>query len=233
MRRAARDGAGDILVAEELTRSFPVGGKRVAAVRRASLRVARSQLVAILGRSGSGKSTLLALCGGLDRPDTGKVAVEGRDLRKLTDGQRESFLQRTVGWVFENPMLVPLLTAEENVALAMRIAGKDEVEASRITEMALEAVGLEHRATRRADQLSRGERQRVALARALVKAPTLVLADEPTAQLDSGTAREILSLLRDAARSNVAVLFTTHDQSEAAEADRVLVMDDGVLREPQ
>jgi putative ABC transport system ATP-binding protein len=229
----APQGATDILVAEELSRSFPVGGQRVSAVRRASLRVARSQLVAILGRSGSGKSTLLALCGGLDRPDTGRVIVDGRDLVELTNGQRETFLQRTVGWVFENPLLVPMLTAEENVALAMRIAGDSEGEAARITEMALEAVGLEWKGRRLADQLSRGERQRVALARALVKAPSLVLADEPTAQLDSGTAREILSLLRDAARSDVAVLFTTHDQSEAAEADRVLVMDDGILREPQ
>ena len=132
--------------------------------------------------------------------------------------------------MFQAPLLVPILTAAENVAITMRIAGEREADASRMAMLALEAVGLEERAERRADELSRGERQRVALARALVKAPSLVIADEPTAQLDSGTAAEILSLLRDAARTEVAVLFSTHDEAEAAQADRVLVMEDGVLR---
>jgi putative ABC transport system ATP-binding protein len=224
--------APDVLVAEGLARSFHAGDRIVVAVRRASLRVYRQELVAVLGRSGSGKSTLLALCGGLDRPDQGHVRVNGWDLAGLNDAERRTLLQREVGWVFQGPMLVPLLTAAENVAIAMRIAGEREVEADRMTLMALEAVGLEHRASCRADELSRGERQRVALARALVKAPSLVIADEPTAQLDSITAAEILSLLRDAARSEVAVLFSTHDEAEAAQADRVLVMDDGILSEP-
>jgi ABC-type lipoprotein export system ATPase subunit len=222
--------AEDVLVARGLARSFTVGEQHVVAVRSASLRVASGELVAVLGRSGSGKSTLLALCGGLDRPDRGQVLVDGLDVGGLDDEQRQLFLQRTVGWVFQQPMLVPLLTAEENVALAMRIAGEPEEEALRMTQMALEAVGLEGRARHRAGELSRGERQRVALARALVKAPALVIADEPTAQLDSAMAAEILDLLRDASRTDLAVLFTTHDEAEAAQADRVLVMDDGVLR---
>jgi putative ABC transport system ATP-binding protein len=222
--------AHHVLVADGLARSFHIAARHVVAVRRASLRVARQELVAVLGRSGSGKSTLLALCGGLDRPDEGRVHVNGWDLSVLNDTERRTFLQREVGWVFQAPLLVPVLTAAENVAIAMRIAGEREADADRMTMMALEAVGLEDRAGHRADELSRGERQRVALARALVKAPALVIADEPTAQLDSGTAAEILSLLRDAARTEVAVLFSTHDEAEAAQADRVLVMEDGVLR---
>jgi putative ABC transport system ATP-binding protein len=221
----------EVLVAEELSRSFTVGRQRVNAVRRASLHVSREELVAVLGPSGSGKSTLLALCGGLDEPDRGRVLVDGWDVGAMNDAERDQFLQGTVGWVFQTPLLVPMLTVEENVALAMLIAGERLEEAGRMTQQALEAVGLEERAGHRADQLSRGERQRVALARAIVKAPALLIADEPTAQLDSGTAAEILTLLRDAARSDVAVLFTTHDEAEAAQADRVLVMDDGVLRQ--
>jgi len=194
--------------------------------------VGAREVVAVLGRSGSGKSTLLALCGGLDRPDQGQVQVNGWDLAVLDEADRRPFLQREVGWVFQAPMLVPLLTAAENVAIAMRIAGEHETDADRMSMAALEAVGLEERAGRRAEELSRGERQRVALARALVKVPSLVIADEPTAQLDSRTAGEILSLLRDASRSDVAVLFSTHDEAEAAQADRVLLMEEGVLTEP-
>jgi ABC-type lipoprotein export system ATPase subunit len=222
----------DVLVADGLVRTFPPGGLRLTSVRRASLNVAREEMVAVLGRSGAGKSTLLAMCGGLERPDQGSVVVDGQDLVTLADADRERFLQRTVGWVFQNPQLVPLLTTEENVSLAMRIAGEKEDEALRMTQVALEAVGLDGRATRLASELSRGERQRAALARALVKAPALVIADEPTAQLDTRTAAEILGLMREAARSEVAILFSTHDEAEAAAADRVLVMDEGVLRAP-
>ncbi len=221
-----------VLVAKGLTCSPRSADRDGAAVHRASLHVGRQEMVAVLGRSGSGKSTLLAVCGGLDRPDQGQVRVNGLDLAAFNESERRTFLQREVGWVFQTPMLVPLLTAAENVAMVMRIAGERPENLQRMTMMALEAVGLEARAGRRADELSRGERQRVALARALVKAPSLVIADEPTAQLDAGTAAEIVSLLRDAARSDVAVLFSTHDEAEAAQADRVLVMEDGVLGEP-
>jgi putative ABC transport system ATP-binding protein len=222
---------GEVLVAMGLSRLYRFEDGRIAGVRDASLRVFRRELVAVYGRAGSGKSTLLKLCGGLDRPDHGRVLVDGVDVGQLEDEQRQTFLRRTVGWVFQSPQLVPMLTAEENVRLAMRIAGEPQSEAIRITQMALEAVGLDDRARHRGNELSRGERQRVALARALVKSPALVLADEPTAQLDLASGRDLMMLLRDAARSEVAVMFTTHDELEAAQADRVFVMDDGVLRE--
>jgi putative ABC transport system ATP-binding protein len=221
----------DVLVVEEVSASAPAGADRRGGVRRASLRVARGELVAVLGRSGSGKSALLGLCGGFQQPQSGRVLVGGLDLGELDARGRESLLRRTIGWVFQSPHLVPLLTAEENVALAMLLMDSPEADALALTRAALEAVGLGDRARQRAADLSRGERQRVALARALVKAPVLIIADEPTAQLDSATADEILSLLADAARSDVAVLFTTHDESEAARADRFLVMDEGVLEE--
>src|SRR5438270_8518253 len=194
----------------------------MAPVRDASLRVARGELVAVLGPSGSGKSTLLALCGGLEWPDRGRVLVNGMDVARLDDGDRESFLQQVVGWVLQSPGLVPLLTAEENVALAIQLAEAGPSEVTRMTRLALEAVGLTERANHRTDQLSRGELRRVALARALVKAPMLVLADEPTAHLDERTADEVLALLRHASRSDVAVLFTTHDDQQVGQADRVL-----------
>jgi putative ABC transport system ATP-binding protein len=221
----------DVLVAESLACAFPSGRSGMAPVRDASLRVARGEVVAVLGPSGSGKSTLLTLCGGLDRPDRGRVLVNGLDVAAMEETDRDSFLRRVVGWVFQSTGLVPLLTAEENVALAMQIAGAPPGEVARITQMALDAVGLTERANHRTDQLSRGEHRRVALARALVKAPMLLIADEPTAHLDARTADDILVLLHDASRSDIAVLFTSHDEAQVGQADRVLVMDEGVLLE--
>jgi len=225
-----KGAAAEILLAEGVVRAPRPGDRHRAGVRWASLAVGRRELVAVLGRPGSGKSALLAVCGGLDRQDQGAVRVNGWDLAALDDRERQTLLQREVGWMFQTPMLVPILTAAENVAIAMRIAGERADEAERMTLAVLGAVGLEHRAGRPAAELSRGEGQRAALARALVKAPSLVIADEPTAQLDAGSAAGILSLLRDAARTEVAVLFSTHDEAEAAEADRVLLMEQGVLR---
>ena len=224
-------GEGDMLVLDGAAGPGAAAGSRRGRVLQASARVARGELVGVLGRAGSGKSALLALCGGLERPRAGRVLVGGSDLGELDAVGRESLLRRSVGWVFQSPRLVPLLTAEENVSLAMRLAGDTAADLLNLSLAALAAVGLADRAQHRASDLSRGERQRVALARALVKAPALILADEPTAQLDSANAADILTLLQEAARSDVAVLFTTHDEEEARRAHRYLLMDDGVLRE--
>lgn len=201
-------------------------------MRRASFTIAEAELVVVIGRSGSGKSTLLSLCGGLDQPDVGRVLVAGRDVSTLRDRAREAFWQRTVGWLSQNAGLLALLSAEENVALAARIAGESGAEAARLAALALEATGLSERADHREDELSGGERQRVALARALVRAPALLIADEPTAQLDGRTAAGILGLIREAADSGTAVLMATHDEHVAAIGDRVLRMDDGTVSEP-
>jgi putative ABC transport system ATP-binding protein len=221
----------DVLVAEGLSRWFPAGTGQVIAVRNAELQIAEAELVVVLGRSGSGKSTLLALCGGLDQPNLGRVVVGGREVSSLRGPAREAFLQRSVGWVCQNAGMLPLLTAEENVALAAWIAGEPQREAVRLARVALAATGLSERAGHREDELSGGERQRVALARALVRAPDLLIADEPTAQLDTGTAYGVLALIREAADSGTAVLLATHDEAVAAVGDRVLRMEDGVLTE--
>jgi putative ABC transport system ATP-binding protein len=221
----------DVLVMEDVSGAASGAGSRRGGVLRASLRVGRGELVAVLGRSGSGKSALLALCGGLEPPATGRVLVAGLELGEMDSRGRELLLRRTIGWVFQTPRLVPLLTAEENVGLVMRLAEEPEAEVLPLSLAALEAVGLGGRVKQRACDLSRGEQQRVALARALVKAPTLIIADEPMAQLDSATAADIGALLEEAARSDVAVLFSTHDEEEAARAHRLLVMDEGVLQE--
>lgn len=231
MTQAGAPGAQPVLVGEDLSRPIPPGHQRLSAVRRAALRVAREELVAVLGSPGAGTSTLLALCGGLEQPDQGRVLVDGHEVSTMNEADRSAFLKRSVGWVFESPMLVPMLTVEENVALVMRIAGEPDAEVVPLTEAALEAVGLMDRADNLATELSRGEQQRVALARALVKAPPLVIADQPTAQLDPRTAHDILRLLHDAARGGVAVLFSTQDEVEAGLADRVIVMDAGVTHE--
>jgi putative ABC transport system ATP-binding protein len=217
----------DVLVAEGLSRWFTVGEERVGAVRGASLRVGAAELVAVVGRSGAGKSSLLFLCGGLDRPDAGRVEVAGQDVAALRDADLQRFLQRTVGWVFQSAGLLPLLTAEENVALAQRLLGRSEAEASAAARAALAAVGLAERASHRAGELSGGEPQRGA--RALVKSPALLIADEPTGQLDTETAQAVMAALRRAADGGTAVLLATHDPAAAEVADRVLHMDDGVL----
>jgi putative ABC transport system ATP-binding protein len=221
----------DVLIAGGLSRWFEGGNGRVHAVRGASLRVGEAEVVAVLGRSGAGTTALLSMCGGLDAPDQGRVWVTGRDLSELAGVDREEFLRNTVGWVLQRPALLPLLTVEENVSVVLRIDGEPEPEARAAARTALDAVGLRERADLRGDELSAAEQRRAALARALVRAPALLLADQPTAHLDQRSSRAMLALLRDAADSGTAVLFATQDESAAAAADRVLVMESGALGE--
>jgi putative ABC transport system ATP-binding protein len=181
------------------------------------------------GRSGAGKSTLLSLVGGIDSPDAGTILVDGQDVGRLRGRAREEYLRNTVGWVFSSAGLLPLLSALENVWLAARLLGHRDAIARKEAMQALDAVGLGPRAGHRAAELSGGEQQRVALARALVKKPVLLLADEPTAQLDSETGKTVLDVMRDATRTGTAILLATHDQAVIEVADRVLSMEDGQL----
>jgi ABC-type lipoprotein export system ATPase subunit len=220
----------DAAVAEGVSRHFNADGRRVDALVNVDLVVREGELVVLLGRSGAGKSTLLSLIGGLDRPDSGRVCVGGADVGALRGAALEDFRRRTVGWAFQTAGLLPLLTALENVWLPLTLLGRSETEAVREATELLGAVGLAERAHHRAFELSGGEQHRVALARALAKSPLLLLADEPTAQLDSETAREITTLIRKSTDSRTAVLFATHDKAVAEFADRVVHIEDGRVR---
>ncbi len=222
----------DVVVANGLVREFAAGGQRIRAVDGVDLTVAAGELLMVLGRSGAGKTTLLSLIGALDRPDSGTVTVAWERVDSFNTAQRDHFLQVSVGWVFQTSGLIPLLSATENVELSLRLAGVDATEITARSVDALTRVGLADRGAHTAAELSGGEQQRVAVARALAKRPTVVIADEPTAQLDSETASGIMQLLREVAATGTAVLMATHDRVAVDVADRVVTMQDGRLAGP-
>jgi ABC-type lipoprotein export system ATPase subunit len=220
----------DMLIADRVSRWRPGPDGPLQVIRNMSLRVGEGEMVAVLGGSGTGKSTLLALCSGLEEVDSGSITIAGRRLTDLRGAARQALLQRNLALVVHSrpPMQVTLM---ESVALAARIAGCSSAEADRLARVALAAVGLQERATAPVGQLSGGERVRLAVARALTRTPALLIADEPTAQLDVLTSMDIIELLREAADSGTAVLLATHSPVLAEVADRVLVITDGTLRE--
>jgi putative ABC transport system ATP-binding protein len=218
-----------VIVAEELVKVFD-GASPIEALRGVNLTVCRGEFVAITGTSGSGKSTLLHLLAGLDRPSSGSIRVGGIDLAGLDEDQRALLRRHQVGLIFQAFHLLDTLTALENVALPLAIAGVPAVQACSRAGAALELVGLAHRRGHWPDQLSGGEQQRVAIARALVSDPVVLLADEPTGNLDSVQGRAVVDLLRrlvDTRRQTL--LLVTHDAGHAARADRVLHLRDGRL----
>jgi predicted ABC-type transport system involved in lysophospholipase L1 biosynthesis ATPase subunit len=216
-----------------LTRTYGTPAAPVHALRGVSLEVRPGENVALLGRSGSGKSTLLNLIGGLDRPTSGSVQAAGRDLARLSARQLADYRLAYVGIVFQSFHLVASQSAAQNVELPMVFAGLPPRRRHEAARRALEAVGLGHRLSHYPAELSGGERQRVALARALVNSPSLLLADEPTGNLDTATAREVLDLLSaHLGRTGTTLLLVTHDEELARRhADRVLRMTDGRLQE--
>jgi len=219
-----------ILEARDLVKRYRVGEGEVEALRGVSLSVDEGEFVAIMGTSGSGKSTMLHLLGGLDEPTAGEVVLDGVVLSSLDEEHRTLTRRAKTGFVFQFFNLIPLLTVAENVGLPFLIAG-DALgrHRSRIAEL-LQLVGLETKAGNRPDQLSAGEQQRVALARALATSPTILLADEPTGNLDYTTGAEILDLLWDSCdRLGQTIVLVTHDARAAAYADRVLVVLDGEI----
>jgi putative ABC transport system ATP-binding protein len=214
-----------------LTRCYRIGPAEVRALDGVDMAVGRGEFLAVVGISGSGKSTLLHLIGGLDTPTSGSVRVNGQALESLSPYRRALFRRNAVGFVFQAFHLVPSMTAEANVALALTLQGTYGAERRRRAAEALRRVGLERRAAHRPGQLSGGEQQRVALARAIAHLPPLLLADEPTGNLDRRTAAEIIGLLREVNRSQgTTVILVTHDEEGAAgAADRVLRLRDGRL----
>jgi putative ABC transport system ATP-binding protein len=218
------------LIAETrgLTRDFTVGDSVVHALRDVSIRVGRGQLVAVQGRSGSGKTTLLTLLGGLDRPTTGSAWVDGAEVTAMAEDELVDLRRHRLGFILQTFGLIPILTAAENVEVPLRLAGADRRTRAERAQALLDLVGLGARARHRPDELSGGEQQRVAIARALANNPPLLLADEPTGQLDARTARSIMLLLRRLVLDEgVTIVVATHDPLLIDLADRAIVLRDG------
>ncbi len=224
-----------LIEVRRLTREYRVGPSTVHAVNGLDLDVAQGEFLAVLGVSGSGKSTLLHLLGGLDTPTSGTVRVHGQDLSSLSSYERTVYRRTNVGFVFQSYYLMPSLTAQQNIALALTFQGTFGESRRRLAAEAIRRVGLEHRAGHRPGQLSGGEQQRVALARAMVHNPPLLLADEPTGDLDRTTAAGVMSLVQGIHRElGTTVVMVTHDEEMALEvADRVVRLRDGRLVEEQ
>jgi putative ABC transport system ATP-binding protein len=215
-----------------VTRTFGHGGQAVHALRGISLSAERGQLTALSGRSGSGKTTLLNIIGGLDAPTSGRVVVAGHDLTGLSERDRMLLRRGTIGFVFQSFGLIPMLSAAENVGVPLRIKGVSRREREERVRLMLAVVGLSEHALQRPGELSGGQQQRVAIARALAVSPQLLIADEPTGQLDSETGRQIMRLLRTVVQSEgITALVATHDSNLLELADSVLRLEDGHLTE--
>ncbi len=212
-----------------MTRTFG-GGVPVHALRGISLTIRRGHLVALVGRSGSGKTSLLNIIGGLDSPDAGEVSVAGRDVTRMSQRDRAMLRRGTVSFIFQSFGLIPMLSAAENIGIPLRIAAQSARERDQRVQLLLSVVGLEEHARQRPNELSGGQQQRVAIARALACKPELLIADEPTGQLDSDTGRQIMRLLRTVVEAEgITALVATHDSALLELADDVLHLEDGLL----
>ncbi|MEU6555287.1 ABC transporter ATP-binding protein [Streptomyces sp. NPDC046915] len=219
---------GTMVRVENVHRSYGQGAAAVHALRGVSFDIPRGELVALKGRSGSGKTTLLNIVGGLDAPDRGRVTVDGLDLSELGEDGLLALRRDRIGFVFQSFGLIPILTAAENVGVPMRMRRADVREREERVELLLSLVGLADHAAQRPGELSGGQQQRVAIARALANNPSLLIADEPTGQLDAETGHAVMELLRAVVRSeHVTALVATHDATLLDLADRVLELRDG------
>ncbi|MEM1989602.1 MAG: ABC transporter ATP-binding protein [Candidatus Bathyarchaeia archaeon] len=219
-----------IVIADNLSKVYEVGQTKVTALKNINLKIERGEYVAILGPSGSGKSTLLNIIGGLDKPTSGRIYVDGMDLGKLSEGKLSRFRAEKIGFVFQFFNLIPTFTALENVMVPAEIIGLKTREARRRAEMLLTRVGLKDRLNHFPSSLSGGEQQRVAIARALINDPPLLLCDEPTGNLDTKTGAEIIELLGEVnAEHGITLIVVTHDQRIAAAADRIINLIDGQI----
>jgi len=217
-----------VISVRDVHKVFRQGDAEVPALAGVSLEIAAGEFVSIMGPSGSWKSTLLHLMGGLDVPTAGDIVVDGSALSRMTDDDITIFRRRKIGFVFQFFNLLPTYSAEENVALPLLLDHRRARDVRERVRVALEQVGLAHRRSHRPDELSGGEMQRVAIARALVVDPILILADEPTGNLDTRTGEQILGLLRDANRTRgCTVVLVTHDAAAAAVARRIITLKDG------
>ena len=219
-----------LIQTENLTKVYGTGDTAIVALDHVNLTVNPGEFVAVMGPSGCGKSTLLHLIGGLDRPSDGNVSIDGQPLAKMTDNTITQLRRRKIGYVFQFYNLIPILSSVENAALPLLLDGANSAKTKQKATEWLTKVGLEHRLASRPDQLSAGQQQRVAIARALITDPVLVLADEPTGNLDTKSADEIAELLKQVAKTwGRAVLMVTHDPRIAAYADRIVFLKDGKI----
>jgi len=216
-----------MIEAEALTRVYVRGTLETQVLKGVTFRVRQGEFVAIMGRSGSGKSTLLNILGLLDRPDGGRYVLDGVDFSGADDDARSAARNRKLGFVFQQFHLLERASALRNVTLPLLYAEEDSGDATRRAERALEAVGLAHRARHLPSELSGGEQQRVAIARALINDPAVILADEPTGNLDAQSGGEILEIFRRLVGAGRTLVLVTHDRAVAERADRILLLDDG------
>ena len=220
-----------VAMLSNVDKSYQLDAVVVPVLKKIDLLIRPSLFTVLLGPSGSGKTTLLNLIGCIDRPDTGDVVVAGCQIKKLSDDDLSDFRSKNIGFVFQNFNLIPVLTAYENIEYPLVLAGVASQERQRRVTRLLDAVGLSDRARNRPGQLSGGQRQRVAIARALVRKPKLVIADEPTANLDSQTGAAILALMRRMQeRYKISFLFSSHDRSLIDAADDLITLQDGVIQ---
>lgn len=218
----------EILRVEHLTKKYGKGENEVIAVNDVSFSIQKGEFIAIVGSSGSGKSTLLHLLGGVDRPTSGKVFIEGKDIYELSDDNLAIFRRRQVGLIYQFYNLIPILNVEENIALPCDLDGK-KVEQERLNEL-LRTLGLEKRKKHLPNQLSGGQQQRVSIGRALINQPAIVLADEPTGNLDSKSSDEIVELLKlSNQKYHQTIVMITHDLEIAKLADRMIKIEDGKI----
>lgn len=226
--------SGAFLQAAGLTKTFRSGEQDLVVFSNLNLTIARGERVAIIGESGTGKSTLLYLLGGLDRPSNGTIYFGHKDISRFSDAELAEFRNREVGFVWQNHVLLPEFTALENVMMPLLIRGIGSSEAAPVSLARLDEVGLRDRASHRAGELSGGEQQRVGLARALIGSPSLLLADEPTGNLDFRTGEMIIGLLADLHRSHALTsIYVTHNLSFANRCDRILQLDKGNISQRQ
>jgi putative ABC transport system ATP-binding protein len=224
----AKETAGAVVEAKEITRRYGEGDTAVDALRGCSMDVRRGELTAVMGPSGSGKSTLMHILAGLDRPTSGEIWIDGKNIASLGDTELTKLRREHIGFIFQFFNLLPMLTAEENIVLPLELAGR-KLDKAWIDEV-IGKVGLSDRRGHRPSELSGGQQQRVAIARALISRPTVVFADEPTGNLDSTTSTEILELLRESVSTyGQTTVMVTHDANAAAIADRVLFLADGCI----
>lgn len=218
----------EILKVENLSKIYGKGENQVKAVDNISFSIEKGEFVAIIGASGSGKSTLLHMLGGVDRPTSGKVYIEGKDIYSLNDDQLAIFRRRQVGLIYQFYNLIPVLNVVENITLPCNLDGK-EINNKRLDDL-LHTLGLENRKNNLPNQLSGGQQQRVSIGRAMMNEPAIMLADEPTGNLDSKASEEIVSLLKLSNKKyNQTVIIITHDEKIALEADRIITIDDGKI----